>query len=242
MVAPFELAQPDRRRDQMARAARIMISGTGAMTAALIFGFVLFAVAVTRDAREAAGDRKADGIVVFTGGGKRLPEAMRLLDNGLATRLLISGVNRRTSRDDVRRLVTPSGNGAPGAGTARAFDCCVDIGYDALDTIGNADEARTWATTWRFSSLIVVTASNHMPRSLAELRLALPDVRLIPHAVVPGKLKGGPWWLHADAVKELATEYLKFLPTAARYGVVQLIRIGEGQPPMQASKAVRGQI
>ena len=55
------------------------------------------------------------------------------------------------------------------------FNCCVDLGYAALDTIGNADETRRWAEALHYDSLIVVTASYHMPRSLAELARAMPN-------------------------------------------------------------------
>jgi uncharacterized SAM-binding protein YcdF (DUF218 family) len=212
---------------------RVLITVVGLLLALFVFGFVLFGIAVTRIGGQPATQR-ADGIVVLTGGEKRIDEAVRLLDNGTAARLLITGVNRKTSRDDVRRLVAASSRQTTGA-----FDCCVDIGYDALDTIGNADEARTWATERQFKSLIVVTASNHMPRSLAELRLALPAVHLIPHPVVPSKLRPQPWWLHREVIRELASEYFKFLPTAARYSIVQLIRPRPGQTVVQAVKPVR---
>ena len=43
---------------------------------------------------------------------------------------------------------------------SRLFDCCVDIGYEALDTYGNADEAR--APTWRLPK-----ARNRRRRSCA---------------------------------------------------------------------------
>ena len=217
---------------------QVMIASAGLVLALFVFGFMLFAIAVTRDVRVAEpansstrlGGRLADGIVVLTGGEKRIDEALRLLDSGKAGRLLITGVNRKTSRDDVRRLVASS------ARKSQAFDCCVDIGYAALDTIGNADEARTWANEWNFNSLIVVTASNHMPRSMAEMRLKLPATQLIPHAVVPNKLRGAPWWLHPEVAKELAFEYLKFLPTAARYLVVQTLRPRHEQTVVQAAK------
>jgi uncharacterized SAM-binding protein YcdF (DUF218 family) len=132
---------------------------------------------------------------------------------------LITGVNVKTSRDDVRRLVA-----ATVPSRSRVFDCCVDIGYRALDTIGNAVEARTWATQQQFNSLIVVTASNHMPRTMAELRLALPSTQLIPHSVVPTRLRAQPWWLHPEVARELMFEYLKFVPTAMRYGLVLMFR------------------
>jgi uncharacterized SAM-binding protein YcdF (DUF218 family) len=221
---------------------RAMIVSVGVLLALLVFGFILFAITVTKgvasgpqaDASNQLGGRLADGIVVLTGGEKRITEALRLLDNGRAGRLLITGVNRKTSRDDVRRLVAASS-----PRKSRAFDCCVDIGYDALDTIGNADEARTWATERHFKSLIVVTASNHMPRSMAELRLKLPLAQLIPHPVVPSRLRASPWWLHPEVARELAYEYLKFIPTAGRYLLVHSIRSPADRSIVQAGKPSR---
>jgi uncharacterized SAM-binding protein YcdF (DUF218 family) len=222
---------------------RVLITMAGGLLASFVFGFMMFAIAVTRgvaaseqaDLSNSLGGRLADGIVVLTGGEKRIVEAVRLLDNGSADRLLITGVNRKTSRDDVRRLVAASS-----PRRSRAFDCCIDIGYDALDTIGNADEARTWAKERHFNSLIVVTASNHMPRSLAELRLKLPSIQLIPHPVVPNRLRASPWWLHPEVARELALEYLKFLPAAARYSFVRLVlRPHSAQSVVQAAKPVR---
>jgi uncharacterized SAM-binding protein YcdF (DUF218 family) len=218
----------------MATRRQLLITTAGFGLALFVFGFMLFAIIVTRDpgttdpvtASERPGSiggvgsgRLADGIVVLTGGEKRIAEAIRLLDTGRAGRLLITGVNVKTSRDDVRRLVA-----ATVPSRSRVFDCCVDIGYRALDTIGNAVEARTWATQQQFNSLIVVTASNHMPRTMAELRLALPSTRLIPHSVVPTRLRAKPWWLHPEVTRELMFEYLKFVPTALRYGLVLMVR------------------
>jgi uncharacterized SAM-binding protein YcdF (DUF218 family) len=227
----------------MVSGKRVLIITAGLLLASFMFGFLLFAIAVTRAGAiseqaylsNSLGGRLADGIVVLTGGEKRIDEAVRLLDNGSAGRLLITGVNIKTSRDDVRRLVA-----AAVPSRSRVFDCCVDIGYNALDTIGNADEARTWATERHFNSLIVVTASNHMPRSLAELRLKLPSIQLIPHPVVPNRLRASPWWLHPEVAKELAFEYLKFLPAAARYTFVRLVvRPRAVQSVVQVAKPVR---
>lgn len=93
-------------------------------------GFVLFAASIAGYSRDGLSGRgaPADAIVVLTGGEHRLAEGMRLFAEGSARRLLVSGVNRSTSRDDVRRI----------AGLApELFDCCIDIGYGALDTIGD---------------------------------------------------------------------------------------------------------
>lgn len=180
---------------------------------AFVFGFALFAATIMRD--HPAPDGTADGIIVLTGGDFRILEGGRLLHERRATRMLISGVNAKTSRDDLMKL----------SGLEPAlFDCCVDVGYAAQDTVGNAEEARTWASGRDLNRLIVVTSSYHMPRSLAELAIALPSAELIPNPVVPRKFRDGAWWLHPGAARILLSEYVKFLPVAARLGAMRYVR------------------
>jgi uncharacterized SAM-binding protein YcdF (DUF218 family) len=61
----------------------------------------------------------------------------------------------------------------------------VTLGRSAASTRGNALEAASWAAQYRIGSLIVVTAAYHMPRALAELHRALPDMPLYPLPVQP---------------------------------------------------------
>jgi uncharacterized SAM-binding protein YcdF (DUF218 family) len=127
---------------------RVVVLGAGAAVALLALGFVLFAAVVTRP--PALADPHADGIVVLTGETRRIKEGARLLREGRAERMLLSGVFRRTGKQaliKISELPEPK------------FDCCVDIGYSALDTAGNADETRAWAMQRRYTTLIVVTAS-----------------------------------------------------------------------------------
>jgi uncharacterized SAM-binding protein YcdF (DUF218 family) len=192
---------------------RVLILGAGVAGALLALGFVLFAAVVTRP--PAPADPHADGIVVLTGESRRIKEGARLLREGRAKRMLISGVYRRTGKTALMKI-----SGLP----EQTFDCCVDIGYAALDTAGNADEARIWATERRYATLIVVTASYHMPRSLAELSLAMPNARLIPH---PTATRGFPerrWWLNPSLTRLLLSEYLKLLPAAAHLTLTRLWR------------------
>lgn len=183
----------------------------GAFVAALALGFIGFSVFVMQ--APTATRAKADGIVVLTGGETRLIEGARLLREGHGDRLLISGVNRHTGRQDLLRL----------SGLAETqFNCCVDIGYTALNTVGNADETRLWAEAMNYDTLIVVTSSYHMPRSLAELGQRLPNTQLIAHPVQPPGFREGAWWLRPRTARILASEYLKFLPAAARYAVTRI--------------------
>jgi uncharacterized SAM-binding protein YcdF (DUF218 family) len=207
----------------MVKATRVAIGAGGVLVALLLGGFVLFANVATR--RAPAQLPRADGIVVLTGGGQRIETAIHLLREGSGRRLLISGVNRQTTREEVRRLVSPAG---------ALFDCCVDIGYEALDTAGNADETRAWVERHAYAGLIVVTASYHMPRSLAEIGRALPGVRLVPYPVVPKGLQLEPWWLHYGATRILASEYLKFLPSALRYATSRLVHVPDHRAPDHA--------
>jgi len=192
-----------------ARSRLSVLTGTMAalVSAGLLFGFVLFAAHATRDS--AGQSPLADGIVVLTGGELRIAEAGRLLAARRGQRLLVSGVNARTSEADVRRLA----NLPP-----TLFACCVDLDRMALDTHGNAIETRNWVERHGFTSLIVVTGSYHMLRSRLELERALPGVVLHAHAVLPRSLRR-TWWLSPSNVRLLAGEYLKLLPVAARFAL-----------------------
>lgn len=178
--------------------------GTGA---AILFiaGLILF-VGMIEDS--ANGDPpKADGIVALTGGDERVTEAIRLLAAGNGKRLLISGVHPRTTKGALIRLNPDS---------ARLFQCCIDLDRKARDTSGNADETRAWAERQGFRSLIVVTSSYHMPRSLVELRRALHEATLIPHPVAPRKFHISQWWAYPGTLRLVVSEYVKFLPAVAR--------------------------
>jgi uncharacterized SAM-binding protein YcdF (DUF218 family) len=183
---------------------------------ALLFGFVLFAVSVTRD--DVGGWDKADGIVVLTGGDLRVEAGAKLINEGRAKRLLISGVNRKVTRNEMQRLLGLD---------AHIFNCCVDLGYEALNTVGNADETRTWAMTNGYTKLIIVTSRYHMPRSLAELALVMPNITLIPYPVTPRRFPETAWWLHATTTRVLVSEYLKFLPAVARLAAQRVLNGGD---------------
>jgi uncharacterized SAM-binding protein YcdF (DUF218 family) len=181
-------------------------------------GFVIFARAV---ASYVPGPLpRADGIVVLTGGELRLSTGARLLREGRGARLLISGVNPQTSRDDLRRISGLS---------ERLFSSRVDIDYAAHTTSGNADETRAWAKKRGFTKLIVVTSSYHMPRSLMELRRTMPGATLLPHPVQSNRVHAWRWWMDAYTARILLAEYIKFLPAAVRYGAARLISGFSGQ-------------
>src|SRR5262249_53554789 len=78
---------------------------TALLVVAMLWGVALLAFPSRgAPAPRAADPGRAQGIVALTGGSsRRLQAAMTLLQAGRGRRLLISGVNRRTTREEVRR-------------------------------------------------------------------------------------------------------------------------------------------
>ena len=187
--------QPDRPRRIRSGAWALSAAALALAGALGLLGFLAFAAFATR--APPADSPLADGIVVLTGGEQRIFEAARLLEQGKGQRLLVSGVFRHTSEAALRKLTELPRS---------RFACCVDIGRDALDTIGNAAETDAWVRQHGFRSIIVVTASYHMPPSLLELGRAMPDVVLHPHPVLPQQFREAPWWLQAASTKLLISE------------------------------------
>ena len=182
-----------------------MATLTGLGLAALVAGFFWFVAGVPEE--EITLSRDAEAIVALTGGAARITDAVELLAAGHGQRLLISGVNRTTHSSELSRLVPAY---------QQMFDCCVDLDYSAVNTIGNAVETRHWVRSHGFHSLVVVTSNYHMQRAMIELAHQLPDVTLISFPVVPEKRRGEPWWSSAATTRVLVHEYIKYLITVAR--------------------------
>ncbi|ARM14117.1 UNVERIFIED_ORG: uncharacterized SAM-binding protein YcdF (DUF218 family) [Rhizobium esperanzae] len=173
---------------------------------ALLFGgFLRFADSVTT--LKPPVEPKADAIVVLTGGYQRIDQAVELLQKGAGKRLLISGVHPTTTPAQIRKMTQ---------GSANLFSCCVDIGHDALDTIGNAEETSNWIHAKGYRSVLVVTNNYHMPRSLAELSYVDPDIEFIPYPVVNSDLKTRNWFTDPNAMRVMLAEYAKVLLAGAR--------------------------
>lgn len=156
----------------------------------------------------------ADAIVALTGASVvRLAAATKLLEEGKGRRLLVSGVNRQASRADILD-VTRAGKGV--------YDCCVDLGFMASDTIGNAQETAEWARAKGYRRLIVVTADFHMPRAMLELRAAMPEAQLTAYPVVTETLDTPNWWRRSGSARLMVLEYSKYLAILGREALLSL--------------------
>lgn len=192
--------QPSRRWAWIGLAFRLAV-------AVFVLAALGFPVYVWSLARSSSEPMDADAIIALTGGEGRLQAALDLLDQNKGQRLLISGVHAETSRAEIFQAT---------GGSPRRADCCVDLGRSAENTIGNANESAVWIDTYHFKTVIVVTASYHMPRSLLELRAVRPDTEFIAYPVFPDDIHLNDWWTDPYTSSVLAGEYVKLLAATVR--------------------------
>ena len=180
----------------LGRLVRTLALAALAGVLALAGGFAGFVVAAQRPG---APPPHADAIVALTGGAERVETALRLLTDGRAGLLLVSGVAHSAALADLahRAGLDPV-----------ALAPKVTLGRTATSTVGNAEETAAWAAAHGISSLIVVTAGYHMPRALLEFGRSLPGVALHPAPVQP------PGLHEPGSLRLLASEYLRLLGAA----------------------------
>ena len=210
-----------------------IVAGLAVVFVGAAIGFVGF-LSQLRGA-EIRPERRADGIVVLTGGSSRVSDAMELLADGYGKRLLISGVHPTNAASDISRSLPD--NSPPDNQTL--LSCCVDLDRSAVNTRSNAAETRRWARDRGFKSLIVVTSNYHMPRAIVELSHAMPDIALVPFAVVGDKWRDEPWWTSGPTVRLLLSEYAKYVAAELR---VRLAEVGLELAPEGAEPSTTGSI
>jgi len=171
----------------------------------MLGGFLTFAQHVDR-IQPPTSLPEADGIVVWTGkGGGRLQAGVDLLAAKKGERLLISGVhadNTSTQISDVTGL------------SEELTNCCLDLDYNAEDTIGNARETASWAKALGYDHIILVTSAYHMPRAKVEISGVAGRIRITAYPVE--RANSRKWYKSSGRTKRLLQEYSKFLLSLAR--------------------------
>ena len=161
----------------------------------------LFVFASRMPDRVPAETRRTDAIVVLTGGSGRLRTGIDLLLANRAKRLFVSGVYRGV---DVTQLLAVLKQ------RPDDIENRISLG-NAVDTLENALETAAWMKEMGYTSLRLVTAAYHMPRSLLEFQAAMPDVAIEPHPVFPDTFKQDNWWAWPGTTALTITEYNKYM-------------------------------
>jgi uncharacterized SAM-binding protein YcdF (DUF218 family) len=199
--APPAAKPPRRRRHWPGALAAVLV----ALFLVWLGGLVWFARSIPDEVNDPAS--ATDAIVVLTGGSLRVQSGMALLTAGKAKKLFVSGVHPGTDVPALLRAEHQSSDNVA---------CCIALGHDADNTLGNALETASWMRQEGFQSLRLVTASYHMPRSLLEFSRVMPDVRIIPHPVFPERVKQERWWASPGTASLIVAEYQKYLLALVR--------------------------
>ncbi len=123
-----------------------------------------------------------DAIVVPTGGPGRIDRGLALLRDHQAKRMLVTGVAPGVRPIDLALEYRTS---------PRLFDCCIDLGADAVDTRSNAEETAQWVETHDYRTVRLVTSDWHLPRARMELSAVLGPKVIVRGDGVPGSPRLG---------------------------------------------------
>ena len=189
-----------------------------AVIAVLAFGWGFWRFAESVRTPETPEDPpQSQAIVALTGAPERLKVGVQLLREQKGERLLISGVNRIvTDQELYQALEIPP----------QLAECCVDLGRGAEDTLGNASETAAWAREHHFRRIILVTDDYHMPRSYAELQIAMPEAEIHRYPVRTRYTDPRLWRSDLGVAARLGGEYVKYLVIRGREA---LIGLGKGE-------------
>ena len=107
-------------------------------------GFAIFVIWLPRPVDGPA----TDAIVVLTGGPGRIERGLALLEAKKARDMLVSGVNRTVKPHELAKITK-----APVA----LYECCIDLGHEAVDTRSNGDEIAGWVRQRGYHSVFPMT-------------------------------------------------------------------------------------
>ena len=109
------------------------------------------------------------------------------------------GRNRTKNKDDLFEETDPE-----------TFDK-ITLGYDALDTKGNAKEINNWVQGKNIQSILLVTSFYHMPRSIFEINKINKNLKISPWPVFPKSFNQSVDWIKTRYAWLLFIEYHKFI-------------------------------
>ena len=135
------------------------------------FGFLGFAVTLPSPAAKT----ETDAVIVLTGGSGRIARGIDVVDSGQAREMFVSGVDPEVKPAEFAEQFQVS---------RRTMNCCVTLGYLAVDTRSNAGEVAQWMKEKEFTSARLVTTDWHMARAHSEVSSSLPaGISIIKDAV-----------------------------------------------------------
>lgn len=184
-----------------------------------LVGFYAFLqqIPATNHAFVADKAKQTDAIVVLTGGTLRVEHGFARFHEKAAPKLFISGVGENTTLEEL--LLTHATDAT--ARHARTHRHNIYLDHKARSTYANALQTKHFMQKQHVQSIRLITANYHMPRSLLEMRQAMPGVRIIADAVTPKHFLNGRWWRHAQTRNLVLQEFHKIWAVRIRHLLYQ---------------------
>ena len=154
-----------------------------------------------------------DAIGGLRGGRGRLAEGVTLLatKDGEPRQLFISGVDKGVPIKELMSHLNLD---------QVDVNCCIALGYEATNTRENARETLIWLQHKDFKSFRLVTGHYHMPRSLLEFHHVMPDLKIVPHPIVPPLFLRKDWHGFMHQIFVVCLEYNKYLLARVRLQLI----------------------
>lgn len=173
-----------------------------------LFGYVRHIEALDAHGRQTLQSAPNQSIVVLTGGDQRIAAGLRLLQQGIAPEMFISGVGTGVRLQDILPELPEE--------LARR----IVLGRKASDTLGNAHEVADWLQSAGDAPRVVLVSGHyHLPRALGYLKWRMPEVRWIPIAAHPQALPLADWYRYPLGWRLLSSEMAKFLGAKLVQGI-----------------------
>ena len=148
-----------------------------------------------------ATQHQSDAVIVLTGGSNRVNTGLKLLKEKKADYMLISGVHKEVTKQKLFPKVSED------------ILNKITLGYEALDTKGNAKEVNNWIKQKNIKSILLVTSFYHMPRSMFEIQQLNQDIQISQLPVFPKSFNNSVDWIKTRYAWLLFIEYHKMIYT-----------------------------
>ena len=162
----------------------------------LQFNFFLFNIQSYKNTD--LNEKEIEGIIVLTGDKFRILEGLKILNSEIGYKLLISGVNKEISIEEIKKEF-PKFN--------QLFNCCVELESISTNTFENVREIFFWKKNNNIKNILLITSDYHLPRVELEVNRLLLDKETFYYGVKYDNQKIN------IRMKKLIVEYIKYLRT-----------------------------
>ena len=149
-------------------------------------------------------EKKIEGIIVLTGDRFRISEGLKILNSKIGHKLLISGVNREISIEEIKKEF-PKYN--------QLFKCCIELESISKNTFENIREIFYWKKKNNIKNILLITSDYHLPRVELEVNRLLLNNETYYYGV---KYENQNINIR---MKKLIVEYVKYLRTKISLGI-----------------------